>query len=87
MKIAVTTTIPTAKGGNVWFFAEVDEFDNLDDLFESLNSKHSLICDKLHVRQDQEGRRRVYDREATILGIFGIVTITPAHVDILDEEE
>lgn len=78
----LTTTIPT-KSGFVWFPIEA-EADTIDDLHEIIADDGLLKCTKLNVRFKSDVRY-VESREPAIFGLNAIISITPLHVELIDE--
>ncbi|RWX72543.1 hypothetical protein [Mesorhizobium sp. M2A.F.Ca.ET.039.01.1.1] len=78
---SVTTVIPS-KSGFVWFPAEFEQA-TLDDLFEDMAQDGCVKCQKI-ILESQGGTRIARKREPMILGLPGIVTITPMHIDFVE---
>lgn len=74
---AVTTNIPT-QSNFLWFYVET-EFATIDDLDEALAEDGFFRCTKLEIDRTTMGRstKRIIGREDRIIGVAGIVTITP----------
>lgn len=90
--ISVTTMIPT-KTAMVWWFAEVDVLEGMDDdeglawINNRLISDKTVLCRKLST-EPTEGRARVITgRSPAILGVGAIGTITLPHLELMEPGE
>lgn len=80
-KFALTTTIP-AERGNVWFPIETDL--SIEELLETLRRDGVVLVDKLEGRRWADKTMTVERRAPTIIGRYGVATITDLHIQLRD---
>lgn len=89
---SVTLLIPTGRGGAlVWWPAEAlvpsdtDDDGAIDYLNQVLVEDGTLRCTKLETDMGDQRIRTIRKRVPTIIGKGAIATITPLHVDLIEQ--
>ncbi len=83
--VALTTSIATKGGGNVWYPCEVEGCETIEQIFARLHADHILLVNKLETHII-DGHRVIKGRIPVIVGVMGVVTITPNHL-VLSEDD
>jgi hypothetical protein len=74
---AVTTTMKTQKGDQVWFPFDVPGIETVDQFHEILDEQEIIKGDRLKVRKDPNGFMHEIERDRLSIGIgiIGMVTL------------
>lgn len=84
MIIAVTTILPARHDGFIWFPFEPENCSTIEDVSRRLADDGHLYGQRLETTV-KGGKRVVTKRLPHIVGVGGIVTISPLHIDLIDE--
>lgn len=85
LKLVVTTIIPSTNGPqHVWFVFETAH-KSMNEFFEDLADDYCVLGKRV-TTQNVDGKRVVTKREDHIVGVNGVVTIAPCHVEYVEAE-
>ncbi|WP_336801676.1 hypothetical protein [Kaistia sp. MMO-174] len=82
---SVTTSIPS-KSGFVWFMAEFEQA-TLREIRDVLKADGLIICQKLELEHGAGDSRVIRSRQEQLVGLSGVLTITPAHFRVIEPDD
>lgn len=85
IKLTVTTTLKTnsSSNANLWFVFEAN-YNNFDDLYDALAEDGCISGERVFTKDGGFGHRVVTHRVPHIVGVNGVATIAPCHVEYVD---